>query len=674
MPIDEVQDMQPVEAALEWASGVVEYNSSHRLTNHPWAKTYALEGEGMTSYLKIVPADGAGARRALNKIAGTFTNSVPEMIDSDLAQGFFLFRDFDGQPIEGWPNASIRKSILSAYGQIQEQAIDQTWLKQDLPNIRCADQFEAFMKFLDGGVDRPAAAPSLDGAVTASYFLGRKAAQQYRNMFSAVAPLFERFLQRGDALPSTINHCDLRTKNVASRADGSLIIYDWDNAVCAPPGLSLHALFSGCERILAALWNLENHSSSDRIRRDRQAIEGYVDALCASKWYRSEKLLEALPSVACAGVIHYLMGFADYPVESRSLRRTIGKNMSRRFSDLLNVAHLLLLKEGTEEEKHAFSMVLRDSGRSKRADRLERDAGMTPPLVSASNTSQWASSPGSNADDAWLQAKLKQSDAQDVVPSVAISSSEQEEQRLSDRNRLLGVELFKRHGTLMIKNAIPIDLVQRCHAEFMAENQRYFETTKHEDALRVGNRRLMITVEFKDGFADPKLFASPFVTPIMSELLSPDFVLGSLTAVASLPGSADQRLHKDNQALFSEVPDGMLPSFSIAMIVPLIPLNDETGTTRVVKGSHRHSSAVSKTMPYQDPMVELGSCFFMDSRLTHMGRANKSERVRPITSIVYQRPWYHDNLNYKKQKPLNINSQQFDVVPTNLKKLVDWAL
>lgn len=666
--------MQTEQAALEWASGVVDFELSNRLTDHPWATTYELQGTETTSYLKILPADGAGARRALQKIANSFTDSVPELIDCELEQGFFLYRDFDGQTIEQRPNASIRQSILSAYGRIQAQAINHTWLTEDLPSLSCADQFEHIIKFLETGPGSPSNAPSVDGTVTASYYLGDQAAEEYSELLTAVAPLFQRFLKRGDVLPSTINHCDLRTKNVASRADGSLIIYDWDNAVCGPSGLSLHALFSGCERVLAAVWNLDEHFSSSRIKRDRRAIEGYVDALCASKHYRPETLVQALPSVACAGVFHYLMGFADYPVASRSLRRTIGKNMSRRFSDLLNVAHLLLLKEGSEEEKQAFLMALRKAGRSKRADRLERDAGMMRAPVSTKNDGQQTISASSDSNDRWMQSKLTQSDAQGVVPSIAISSDEQEQQSLSDSNRMLGVEMFKRHGTLLIKNAIPTDLVERCHAQFLAENQRYFQSTKHDDALRVGNKRFMITVEFKGGFADPGMFASPFVTPIMSELLSPDFVLGSLTAVASLPGSADQRMHKDNQALFSEVPDGSLPSFSIAMIVPLIPLNDETGTTRVVKGSHKHTSAVSKTMPYQDPMVELGSCFFMDSRLTHMGRANKSQQVRPITSMVYQRPWYHDNLNYKKQKPLNINSQQLGALPTELKKLVDWAI
>ena len=79
-------------------------------------------------------------------------------------------------------------------------------------------------------------------------------------------------------------------------------------------------------------------------------------------------------------------------------------------------------------------------------------------------------------------------------------------------------------------------------------------------------------------------------------------------------------------------------------------------------------------MPYQDPTVSLGSCFFMDSRLTHQGMANNSQQVRPIVSIVYQRPWYQDNLNYKKQKPILINEEQLSAVPDDLKSLVEWAV
>ena len=491
------------------------------------------------------------------------------------------------------------------------------------------------------------------------------------DILQSLAQPFERFLAIGDTVPVTLNHCDLRTKNIAQRVDGSLVIHDWDDAVIGPPGLSLHALFSGSFRPIAALSRRLVPGEESRLARDRTVIDHYIEGLCASQSYKAAELRIALPAASCAGVIHYLRGFANYPVSDKALRHTIGKNMTRRFSDLLNVAHILALHGTSKETQGAFSSALQASGRSARADHFDKATSVGK---SAPSKYQQENTSGDVNSQAWLQQKLRESDAEGVFPSIAISAQEQAGDKLSDSNLKLGVELFKRHGTLMIENAVPADLVQQCHGEFMNSNERYFHDTRHDDALRVGDKRFMITVEFSGGFAQPKMFASPMVMPIMEELLSSEFILGSLTAVASLPGSSVQRMHKDNQALFADIPDGTLPSFSIAMIVPLIALNEETGATRVVKGSHRFSSSESKKMPYQDPTVSLGSCFLMDSRLTHQGMGNNSQFVRPITSLVYQRPWYQDNLNYKKQKPLNINARQFETVPDNLKKLVEWAV
>ncbi|MGI9366357.1 MAG: phytanoyl-CoA dioxygenase family protein [Rhizobiaceae bacterium] len=657
-----------IDEALRWAGRKFRFRNSKRITNHPWGKTYALHGIDQTTYLKIVPSHGADARFALEAISRQFANQVPELIACDSERGFFLYSDFQADPIESGLNSSQRRSILRTYASIQSAATSETQQFQDLPQVKCSDQFEQLMAFL-GNSD--ALSVSIDGRPSAGFFIGDDNARHYRDILYSLAKLFERFLALGDTVPVTLNHCDLRTKNMARRADGSLVIYDWDDAVIGPPGLSLHALFSGSFRPIAALSRRIAPGEEPRLARDRAVVDHYIEGLCASQTYKADELRIALPATSCAGVIHYLLGFANYPVSDNALRHTIGKNMTRRFSDLLNVAHILALHGTSRETQEAFSAALRASGRSARADHFDKAAKVR---MSVSSKHRQDGSSNQINSEVWLQQKLEASDGEGVFPSVAISVQEQASQKLSDSNLKLGVELFKRHGTLMIENAIPPDLVQRCHREFMNSYERYFHDTRHDDALRVGDKRFMITVEFSGGFAKPKMFASPMVMPIMAELLSSDFILGSLTAVASLPGSSVQRMHKDNQALFPETPDGALPSFSIAMIVPLIALNEETGATRVVKGSHRFSSSESKKMPYQDPTVSLGSCFLMDSRLTHQGMGNNSQFVRPITSLVYQRPWYQDNLNYKKQKPLNINAQQFEAVPDNLTKLVEWAV
>lgn len=77
-------------------------------------------------------------------------------------------------------------------------------------------------------------------------------------------------------------------------------------------------------------------------------------------------------------------------------------------------------------------------------------------------------------------------------------------------------------------------------------------------------------------------------------------------------------------------------------------------------------------MPHQDPLGPVGSCLLMDYRLTHQGLANRSNQVRPVLSMVYNRPWFRDAVNYKKQPPLAISTEEFSRIPESYRGLFQW--
>jgi len=60
------------------------------------------------------------------------------------------------------------------------------------------------------------------------------------------------------------------------------------------------------------------------------------------------------------------------------------------------------------------------------------------------------------SDYFWLQAKLVQSDKEGVVPSISISSGEQERQRLSSSNLKIGIETFTAHSTEMFAEVVAV--------------------------------------------------------------------------------------------------------------------------------------------------------------------------------------------------------------------------
>ena len=164
--------------------------------------------------------------------------------------------------------------------------------------------------------------------------------------------------------------------------------------------------------------------------------------------------------------------------------------------------------------------------------------------------------------------------------------------------------MFETHGAIQIDNAFPLELVKRMQAEFFKRYEPYFSDQEHPDALRLGDRRFMLTVDIDELFGAPDLIGSPMLMPILRRIVGEDCVLGAYTAVISLHGSraSASRLHKDHPALFPNTEwHFRSPCFGAQIILPLVPLDGQSGTTRFFKGTHRvPTDEAAKTAPGSD--------------------------------------------------------------------------
>ena len=219
-------------------------------------------------------------------------------------------------------------------------------------------------------------------------------------------------------------------------------------------------------------------------------------------------------------------------------------------------------------------------------------------------------------------------------------------------------DLFKTNGVLLIHELFQKAFIAHLHQAFVTRYQSYFEDKDYADALRVGDKRRMLTLDFQEPFNNPELYGNPFLLHLMKELLGPDFVLGSFGAVIALPGADHQHIHRDHPALFEhEALTLELPSFAITVVVPLIDLTLETGSTRLWKGSHRTSrSEIKDRKDSYVPFLPTGSCYLMDYQLLHGGTPNVSPQVRPIIYIIYYRSWFQEAVNYEKQSRLSMGT------------------
>ncbi|MGB3308814.1 MAG: phosphotransferase [Nodosilinea sp.] len=225
--------------------------------------------------------------------------------------------------------------------------------------------------------------------------------------------------------------------------------------------------------------------------------------------------------------------------------------------------------------------------------------------------------------------------------------------------------LFEKNGVLLINNLFAKELIGQLHQAFVARYSSYFKDQEYADALKVGDKRQMLTVDFQAPFSHPHLYGNPLLLSLMQGLLGTNFVLGSFGAVISLPGAEGQHIHRDHPPLFEdEAFSSALPSFAITLVVPLIDLTPETGSTRVWKGSHR--VAGDQALALADsavPFMASGSCYLMDYQLLHGGTPNVSNLVRPILYIIYYRSWFQEAVNYEQQSRLSITQQAYDAVP-----------
>ena len=604
------------ESALEWARSHREIESHHLIQEHPWADTYRLTRGSREWFLKIVKGSSAAKLHHSKEISKAVGTRTPLVIACNAEKGWLLSEHHGGSPLDRKISTQEKVELLEQYAETQCAIYKAQKIKLSI--VDADDVFQNLTDFLKSTKN----SPSMDGCLKADSFLSEEEAENYRAAFLNKEKFWNEFLNQSSCLPNFVEHCDLRTANVARKQGGQLVFYDWDDAAIGPLGLSLHAQFSGCSRVYVALQS--KSTNTPQTKTDRIALAQYAKPFINAGLSDRESLRAGLPASAAMGVMRYIVSFGDHVVEDSSARKTIAKNIRKRLDDLIHLSQLAEIKR----PKRVFGSV---------SDYIEL--------------------------------------AQDpkAVPMISVTPEEHKEKNLSDLNLEAASQLFRENGTLLIENAFPVDLIDEAYEKFISDYTRYLNDEKHDDALRVGDKRFMVTLAFEEPYAKPDFFASPIIRPIMTNILGKQHILGSLTCVASLPGSKDQRMHKDHAALFREAPETELPSFAVTMIVPLIDLDEITGATRLVKGSHKVTSEQADSMPYQDPVVKRGSCFLMDFRLSHRGMANRSNKPRPIASVVYQRPWFRDYINYQKQKPLDLNGYDLSSLSSKYRHMVEWA-
>ena len=215
-------------------------------------------------------------------------------------------------------------------------------------------------------------------------------------------------------------------------------------------------------------------------------------------------------------------------------------------------------------------------------------------------------------------------------------------------------ERFAENGWLKIGGIFRPQFIDRLREEF---ERQFTDLTDrkggHRGYLNVGDERMMLSVRLTGPYLDAELYANPLLLKMLRQLLGDNMLIDNFTCVIALPGAGEQRLHRDHPDLFPEKPEigGELAPYAITVVIPLVDLTSETGTTRIFPSTNCGREPTSEELPY----IARGDCFLMDYRVRHQGTPNRTGAERPILYIVYTRPWFIDIRNFRRQPRINID-------------------
>jgi hypothetical protein len=223
-------------------------------------------------------------------------------------------------------------------------------------------------------------------------------------------------------------------------------------------------------------------------------------------------------------------------------------------------------------------------------------------------------------------------------------------------------ERFSDQGWLQVDNVFDKAFIDELRQDF---DRQYDALSASDQAyrgyLRVGDERLMLSIELTGPFLNPDLYAQPVLLRILAQFLGTDLLIDSITCVVALPGAGEQNPHRDHVVLFQQQGElnARLPPHAVTAVIPLVDLTPETGTTKLFPGTHRGAATDGFELPY----VTRGSCFLMDYRIKHQGTANRSRAQRPVLYLVFSRPWFTDIKNFQCQPRINITPAELRKIP-----------
>lgn len=220
------------------------------------------------------------------------------------------------------------------------------------------------------------------------------------------------------------------------------------------------------------------------------------------------------------------------------------------------------------------------------------------------------------------------------------------------------VDALRRDGGVIVRNLVPVGLIDACTAELRLELERYDESQRTDFS---GAKTLRCGGVLRYAPTCAALIAHQMAVDVADAILLPscaDYQIGSTTGIEILPGESDQQLHRDDtsypiQVAGLELQIGVMWSFT--------DFTAENGATRVVPGSHRFLRAWHRPdlSHWEQAVMPKGSALFYLGSTWHGGGANRSHSPRTGLINTYCLGWLRSEENHALEVPPQ-SARQYD--------------
>lgn len=206
-------------------------------------------------------------------------------------------------------------------------------------------------------------------------------------------------------------------------------------------------------------------------------------------------------------------------------------------------------------------------------------------------------------------------------------------------------DLFKKQGYCVLENVFSNETLE----DLQLLSNLYIKRTlkRHNNSGNV-IYNLFKTGNIASDFVCTDILNNEKIKSLLDDIFKSSYCLREISFFFSLPNNDLQELHSDEICYFSET-DVVLPTTSLAIQIPLGDFNYSNGGTRILANTHLNKNN-PLTIEEEDldrielytPSLKAGDCMVRDIRTWHGAGVNKSNNVRAMFIVVYNKSWLNN--------------------------------